>query len=258
MFYRCGRPAARTGRVRAVCHGRPGARPLTANYVWHHGSPARRRPRRSGLPGLGKVEVIGPGVTIVDDEFYFTPDPIATPLVLSAVVDVFTSDVPQDDRPLKDLFQFSHVVNSCTTFVYSLLPPLYFLPSCGCNSLASQDALEVFHNPLCHAVEVAVSQRSKVGRVRASDGVEAVGNCGDRVGMLVDHAVNSGQHTRLCVPRDLDDPLALLSLSPDWIKLVFKDPIIIVLTEKLESQNKIALWESCKKLGGPDVGHPSV
>ena len=49
---------------------------------------------------MGKVEVFGPGVTIVDDEFYFTPDPIAAPLVLSAVVDVFTSDVPQEDRPL--------------------------------------------------------------------------------------------------------------------------------------------------------------
>ena len=110
------------------------------------------------------------------DEFYFTADPIANPLVLSAVVDVFTCDVPLDDRPLEDLFQFSHVVNSCTTFVNSLLLPLYFLPSCGCKSLASQDALEVFHNPLYHAVEVVVSQRSKVGRVRASDGEEAVGN----------------------------------------------------------------------------------
>ena len=116
----------------------------------------------------------------------------------------------------------------------------------------------MFHNPLCHAIEVAVSQRSKVGGVRVSDGVEAVGNCGDRVGILVEHTVNSGQHARLCVPRDLDDPLALLSLSPDWIKLVFKDPIIIVLTKKLESQNKITLWESCQKLGSPDVGHPSV
>ena len=154
------------------------------------------------FPGLGKVEVFGPGVTIVDDEFYFAPDPIAIPLVLSAVVDVFTSDVPQDE----DLFQFSHVVNSCTTFVNSLLPPLYFLPSCGCKSLASQDALEVFHNPMCHAVEVAISQRSKVGRVRASDGVEAVGNCGDRVGIMVEQAVNSGQQARLCVPRDPDGP----------------------------------------------------
>ena len=88
----------------------------------------------------------------------------------------------------------------------------------------------MFHNPLCHAVEVAVSQRSKVGRVRVSDGVEAVGNCGDRIGILVEYAVNSGQHAGLCVPRDLDDPLAFLSLSPDWIKLVFKDPIIIFLT----------------------------
>ena len=117
----------------------------------------------------------------------------------------------------------------------------------------------MFHNPLCHAiVVVAVSQRSKVGRVRAFDGLEALGNCGDRVGILVEYAVISGQHARPCVPRDLDDPLALLSLSLDWIKLVFKNPIIIVLTEKLESQNKIVLWENCKKLGGPDVGHPSV
>ena len=28
------------------------------------------------FPGLGKVEVFGPGVTIVDDEFYFTPSPL--------------------------------------------------------------------------------------------------------------------------------------------------------------------------------------
>ena len=194
-------------------------------------------------------------MTIVDDEFYCL---LSTALVYSAVVDGFTGDVPQDDCFFDDLFQFSHVVNGCTAFVNSLLPPLYFLPSCGCKSLASQDALEVFHNPLCHTVEVAVSQRSKVGRVRVSDGVEALGNCGDRVGILVEYAVNSGQHASLCVPRDLEDPLALLSLSLDWIKLVFKDPIIIFLTEKLESQNKIALWESCKKLGSPDVGHPSV
>ena len=194
----------------------------------------------------------------MDDEFYFTPDPIATPLVLSAVVDVFTGDIPQDDCSFEDFLQVGNVLNGCTAFVNSLLPLLYFLSPCGCKPLASQGSLEVFHNPLCHAVEAAVSQRSKVGGVRVSDGVEAVGNCGDRVGILVEHAVNSGQHPRLCVPRDLDDPLALLSLSPDWIKLVFKDQIIIGLTEKLESQNKIALWESCKKLGSPDVGHPSV
>ena len=136
----------------------------------------------------------------MDNEFYFTPDPIVTPLVLSTVVDVFTSDVPQDDRPLEDLFQFSHVVNSCTTFVNSLLPPLHFLPSCECKSLASQDALEVFHNPLCHAVEFAVFQRSKAGGVRVSDGVEAVGNCCDRVDILVEHIVNSGQNAGLCIP----------------------------------------------------------
>ena len=83
----------------------------------------------------------------------------------------------------------------------------------------------MLQNPLCHAAEVAVSQRSTIGRARASDGVEAIGNCGDRVGSLVEYTVNSGQHARLCVPRDLDDPLALLSLNPDWIKLVFNDPL---------------------------------
>ena len=88
--------------------------------------------------------------------------------------------------------------------------------------------------------------------------VEAVGNCGDRLGILVEDTSDSGQHARICVPRDLDDPLALLLLSPDWIKLVFKDPVIIVRTKKLESQNKIALWESCKKLGSLDVDPPSV
>ena len=149
------------------------------------------------LSRLREVEVFGPGVTIVDDEFYFTPDPIATPLVLSAVVDVFgvfdvfTGDVPQDNRPLEDLFQFSHVVNSCNTFLSSLLPPLYFLPSCGSKSLAAQGAPEVFHNPLGHAVEVTISQRSQISRVRVSDGVEAVGNCGDRVGIFVQHTVSS-------------------------------------------------------------------
>ena len=69
----------------------------------------------------------------------------------------------------------------------SLLPLLYFLSPCGCKSLASQGSLEVFHNSLCHAVEVAISQLSKVGGVLASDGVEAVGNCGDRVGIFVEN-----------------------------------------------------------------------
>ena len=88
----------------------------------------------------------------------------------------------------------------------------------------------MFHNPLVHAVEVAASQRSKVSGGWVSDGVEAVGNCGDRVGILVEHTVSSGQHARLCVPRDLDEPLAHASLSPDWIKLVFKGPSSLVLS----------------------------
>ena len=118
-------------------------------------------------PGLGKVEVFGPGVTIVDNEFYFTPDPIATPQVLSAVVDVFTGDIPQDDCSFEDFLQVGNILNGCTTFVNYVLPFQNFLSPCGCKPLASQGSLEVFHNPLCHAVEVAVSQRSKVGGVRS-------------------------------------------------------------------------------------------
>ena len=55
-------------------------------------------------------------------------------------------------------------------------------------------------------------------------------------------------------------PPVLLSLRPDWIKLVFKDPIIFsFLPEKLEFQNKLhAPWESRQTLGSPDIGHPSV
>ena len=83
------------------------------------------------FPGLGKVEVFGPGVTIVDDEFYFTPDPIAIPLVLSAVVDVFTGDIPQDDRSFEDFLQVGNVLNGCTAFVNSLLPLLYFCRRVG-------------------------------------------------------------------------------------------------------------------------------
>ena len=75
------------------------------------------------FPGLGQMEVFGPGVTIVDDEFYCLP---STVLVFSAVVDVFTGDIPQDDWSFEDLFQLSHVVNGCTAFVNSLLPPPYF------------------------------------------------------------------------------------------------------------------------------------
>ncbi|MEW8689130.1 MAG: hypothetical protein AB2556_25190, partial [Candidatus Thiodiazotropha sp.] len=43
------------------------------------------------LSTLGEVEVLGPNVAVVADEFYFTSDSIATSLVLSAVVYVFTS-----------------------------------------------------------------------------------------------------------------------------------------------------------------------
>ena len=134
----------------------------------------------------------------MDDEFYCLP---STVLVFSAVVYALPGDVPQDDRLLEDHFQLYHVVNGCTAFMYPIIPLLDFPSPYRCKSLASQGTLKVIHSPLCHAVEVAVSQRSKVGRVRVSDGVEAVDNCGDRVGILEEHTLNSRQNAGLCVPR---------------------------------------------------------
>ena len=70
--------------------------------------------------------------------------------------------------------------------------------------------------------------------------------------------VNFGQQSGLCVPRDPNDGLSLLSVSPDRAKPGFNDPIVVSITEKLESQNEHALWGSCKELRSPIIGHPSV
>ena len=38
------------------------------------------------------------------------------------------------------------------------------------------------------------------------DGIEAVENCGEGVGVLIEHTVDSNQYPRACVPSDLDGP----------------------------------------------------
>ena len=77
------------------------------------------------------MEVFGPGVAIVADKLNFTSDSVATKVVFAAVVNVFTGDVPQDDRTFEDIFQFSHIIDSGAGFVDSLLPLLYSLAPDG-------------------------------------------------------------------------------------------------------------------------------
>ena len=86
------------------------------------------------------------------DEFY---GPVAA--VFTAVEDVFTSDVPQDDWSPEDLFQLGHVFDRGAGFVDFLMPLLDLMSPCGCESLASQSALKVLHNSLSHTVDVTIS-----------------------------------------------------------------------------------------------------
>ena len=109
------------------------------------------------LSTLGEVEVFGPSVAVVADEFYYASDSVATSLVLATVVDVLTSNVPQDDCSFEDRFQLSYIIDRGADFVDSLFPLLDLLSPCGCKSLASQSALKVLHNSLGHTVEVIIS-----------------------------------------------------------------------------------------------------
>ena len=104
------------------------------------------------LSGLREVEIFGPGMAVVVDEFY---GPVSA--VFTAVEDVFTSNVPQDGWSQEDLFQLSYVIDRGAGFVDSLFPLLDLLSPCGCESMTSQSALKVLHNSLSHTVEVAGS-----------------------------------------------------------------------------------------------------
>ena len=72
------------------------------------------------------MEVFGPSVAVVADEFYYAPDSVAASLVLATIVDVL-SNVPHDDCSFEDLFQLSYVIDRGAGFVDSLPTPGYFV-----------------------------------------------------------------------------------------------------------------------------------
>ena len=72
-------------------------------------------------------------MAVVVDESYYASDSVATSLVLATVVDVLTSNVPQDDCSFEDLFQLSYVIDRDAGFRrLSLFPLLDLLSPCGC------------------------------------------------------------------------------------------------------------------------------
>ena len=99
------------------------------------------------LSGLREVEIFEPGMAVVVDEFYGL---IFSRPIFTAVEDVFTSNIPQDDCSFEDLFQLSYGIDRGTGF-------LDLMSLCRCKSLASQSALKVLHNSLGHTVEVTIS-----------------------------------------------------------------------------------------------------
>ena len=76
------------------------------------------------LSTLGEVEVFGPGVAVVADEFYGSMAAIPTSSIFATVLDTLASDVPQDDRSFEDLLQLDHVIDYGASFVDFLFPLL--------------------------------------------------------------------------------------------------------------------------------------
>ena len=109
------------------------------------------------LSTLGEVEVFGPSVDVVADEFYGSMAAISTSTIFPTVENVLASDVPQDDCSFEDLFQLSYVIDRGAGFVDSLFPLLDLMSPRGRKSLASQSARKVLHNSLSHTVEVTIS-----------------------------------------------------------------------------------------------------
>lgn len=92
---------------------------------------------------LAEVAIFGPDVAAVVDEFC---NLALFSLILALIIDVPTSNTPQDNRPLGDSSQLSHMFESTACLVNSLL---YLL--------ASQGAFEVLHDSLVHRVVVTIS-----------------------------------------------------------------------------------------------------
>ena len=72
------------------------------------------------VSGLWEVEIFGPGMAVVVDEFYGS---IFSRPIFTAVEDVFTSNIPQDDCSFEDLFQLSYGIDRGTGFVDSFPTP---------------------------------------------------------------------------------------------------------------------------------------
>ena len=83
------------------------------------------------LSTLGEVEVFGPSVAVVADEFYGSMAAIPTSTIFAIVEDDLTNNVPQDDCSFEDLFQLRYVIDRDAGFVDSPFPLLDLLSPCG-------------------------------------------------------------------------------------------------------------------------------
>lgn len=77
----------------------------------------------------GKVEIFGPGKDVVVEELCIS---MWFCLILVAVIDVFSSDIPLANRPLEDSFQFNNILNGSARSVNSLFPYMFLLTLRGC------------------------------------------------------------------------------------------------------------------------------
>ena len=69
------------------------------------------------------MQVFAPGMAVVDDELYLYSATSPSILVLAAVVDVFASNVLENDGPLQGLLKPSNVSNGGTSLAHEPFPP---------------------------------------------------------------------------------------------------------------------------------------
>ena len=89
------------------------------------------------------------------------------------------------------------------------------------------------------------SLNGSVSRVRDPDGVNAVNDRGDGIGVLIIYAVNPDDRAWSCIPRDIDT-LALAHLRANGVELILDDPAG-VSAQKLNPKKKRALKEARKQ-----------
>lgn len=105
------------------------------------------------LPGARKVEVFGPCVGFVADEFYFCP---STCLVFATVVDVLTGYVSQNNCPHENFLEVNKRRRMWPRFRGLSPPTPVFSAALWGLVLASENAFEMLHHSLGNAVIVAV------------------------------------------------------------------------------------------------------